>query len=278
MLNLDGVASMEASIMSGDDLNAGCVTLIEDILHPITVARRVMENTNHTFLGADGAMRFAKEQNIEILDPKGQLVTQHAKDALEAFKRDKAKGICTVNAKTEIGHVDEVENVGDVGTVGAVAIDSNGNIAVATSTGGMTGKIVGRIGDTPLLGSGTYADNNAGKIEKFVNNSGPSQKSVSHFKQGGVSTTGHGETIMRYNVAQKILQRIEYLNEDAQTATRNVLEKMTERLTHTAGAITIDANGNVGHYFTAKKMAWAYRKANQVYYGIRIGDNFVEPA
>lgn len=95
---------------------------------------------------------------------------------------------------------------------------------------------------------------------------------------GGVSTTGHGETIMRYCVAQKILQRIEYLGEHAQTATRNVLEKMTERLTYTAGAITIDASGNVGHYFTAKKMAWAYRKGDQVYYGIRSGDNFVEPA
>ncbi len=145
---------MEASIMSGDDLNAGCVTLVEDILHPITLARRVMEHTNHTFLGGDGAMRFAKEQGIEILNPKGQLVTKQAKDALEAFKRDKAMGLSTVNAKTEIG--------GDVGTVGAVAIDKNGNIAVATSTGGMTGKIVGRIGDTPLIGCGTYADNNCG--------------------------------------------------------------------------------------------------------------------
>lgn len=247
---------MEASIMSGDDLNGGCVTLVEDILHPITLARRVMENTNHTFLGGDGAMRFATEQGIEIIAPKGQLVTQHAKDALEAFKRDKAKGISTVNAKTEIGDSNVVQNFGDVGTVGAVAIDKNGNIAVATSTGGMTGKIVGRIGDTPLIGSGTYADNNC----------------------GGVSTTGHGETIMRYNVAHKILQRIEYLGEDAPTATRMVLEKMTQRLTYTAGAITIDASGNVGYYFTAKKMAWAYRKAGEVYYGIRNGDNFVEPA
>lgn len=152
---------MEASIMSGVDLNGGCVTLVEDILHPITLARRVMENTNHTFLGGNGAMRFAKEQGIPILSPKGQLVTQHAKDALEAFKRDQALGISTANAKTEIGHQDIVPDYG-VGTVGAVAIDKNGNIAVATSTGGMTGKIVGRIGDTPLIGSGTYADNNAG--------------------------------------------------------------------------------------------------------------------
>ncbi len=83
---------------------------------------------------------------------------------------------------------------------------------------------------------------------------------------------------MRYNVAQKILQRIEFLGEDAQTATRNVLEKMTKRLTYGAGAITIDADGNVGHYFTAKKMAWAYRKGNELRYGIRHGDDFVESA
>lgn len=153
---------MDASIMTGD-LNGGCVTLVEDILHPITLARRVMENTNHTFLGAEGAMKFAKEQGIPILHPKGQLVTQNAKDALEAFKRDQAMGISTVNAKTETGH--EVEKLyGEPGTVGAVAIDKDGNIAAATSTGGMTGKMLGRIGDSPLLGSGTYADNFFGKI------------------------------------------------------------------------------------------------------------------
>lgn len=83
---------------------------------------------------------------------------------------------------------------------------------------------------------------------------------------------------MRYNVAQKIVQRIEYLGEDAQTATRIVLEKMTERLSFKAGAITIDASGNVGYFFTAKKMAWAYRKGDELHYGIKDGDDFVEPA
>lgn len=140
--------------MSGEDLNAGCVTLVEDITHPITLARRVMTNTNHTLLGGDGAMRFAQEQGFEILEPKGQLVTQHAKDALKAFKAARDAGLSTADARTEIGEAGS--------TVGAVAIDRNGNIAVATSTGGMTGKIVGRIGDTPLIGSGTYADNKCG--------------------------------------------------------------------------------------------------------------------
>ncbi|KAG4074355.1 hypothetical protein HA402_008764 [Bradysia odoriphaga] len=256
VLNLDGVVSMDASIMSGGNLNAGCVTLVEDILHPITLARRVMENTNHTFLGGEGAMKFAKAQGIPILTPKGQLATQSAKDALEAFKRDRDMGISTVNAKTETGHSTVDKLYGEPGTVGAVAIDQFGNIAAATSTGGMTGKMVGRIGDSPLLGSGTYADNNS----------------------GGVSTTGHGETIMRYNVAQKIVQRIEFLGETAEVATRAVLEAMTDRLIQTAGAVTIDAGGNVGFFWTSEKMAWAYRKGDEVHFGIKHGEDYVEPA
>jgi len=256
VLNLDGVAALDASIMSGDNLNAGCVTLVEDILHPITLARRVMERTNHTFLGGEGVMQFARDQRIPILTPKGQLVTQASKDALVEFKRDQALGLSTYNAKTETGHQAIEKTYGEVGTVGAVAIDSNGNIAAATSTGGMTGKMVGRIGDSPLIGSGTYADNNS----------------------GGVSVTGHGETIMRYNVAQKIVQRIELLGEDAQTATRAVLEAMTARLTEVAGAITIDPMGNIGYYWTSEKMAWAYLKGDQVHYGIRQGDDFIEQA
>lgn len=161
VLNFDGVVAMDASIMSGDNLNAGCVTLVEDILHPITLARRVMENTNHTFLGGYGAMAFAKEQGIPILDPKGQLVTQRARDALDAYKS--SLGLTgSINANGDSSE----EIIPGFGTVGAVAIDRNGNIAAATSTGGMTGKMVGRIGDSPLLGSGTYADNYSGKFVK----------------------------------------------------------------------------------------------------------------
>lgn len=153
---------MDASIMSGDNLKAGCVTLVEDILHPITLARRVMERTNHTFLGGDGVMKFAKAQGIPILHPKGELATQAAKEALAAFKRDQEMGLSTINAKTETGHATTDKLYGEPGTVGAVAIDQYGNIAAATSTGGMTGKMVGRIGDSPVIGSGTYADNNSG--------------------------------------------------------------------------------------------------------------------
>lgn len=95
---------------------------------------------------------------------------------------------------------------------------------------------------------------------------------------GAVSTTGHGETIMRFNVAQRILQRMDLLKESAQTATETVLRDMAHRLTYTAGAITLDAKGNVGIGFNSEKMAWTYRKGSKIYSGIRHGDNFVEDA
>lgn len=252
MLTIDGNVELEASIMDGRNLHGGCVTGIKDILYPITVARRVMDKTNHNFLGGDGAMEFARNEGFEILKPPGQLVTPYALEALDEYKAELATGRDMTYAKTEIGHNENeiLRDIGEVGTVGAVAIDAHGNIAAATSTGGITGKLHGRVGDTPLLGSGTYADN-------FV---------------GGVSTTGHGETIMRFNVAQTIIKRMEFLKENAQTATTTSLEDMTKRLTGTAGAITISAKGEIGIHFTSEKMAWAYRKGNDIHYGIRKGE------
>lgn len=124
---------MEASIMDGRNLNAGCCTLVVDIHHPITLAKNVMEKTNHTYLGGEGVMRFAREQKFKIL-PQGSLVTEYAKEALEEFKRQHNAGLDTRNAPTEIGRRND-----EVGTVGALAIDQYGNVAAATSTGGITG-------------------------------------------------------------------------------------------------------------------------------------------
>lgn len=242
--------------MDGSNLNSGCCTLVEDILHPISLARLIMDRTKHVCLGADGAMQFAKEQGIEIMEPPGQLVTEYARQALEECKEDLRLGRDTINAKTEIGgHSKSGRDFGEVGTVGAVAIDKSGNIAVATSTGGMTGKLVGRIGDTPILGSGTYADN----------------------LLGGVSTTGHGETILKYNLAQRILNRMHYDKVDAQTATEETLKDMTARLNQKAGAITVSPNGEFGFYWTSKKMAWAYQEnLKEIHYGILQGEDYIE--
>ncbi|XP_055587956.1 probable isoaspartyl peptidase/L-asparaginase GA20639 [Uranotaenia lowii] len=246
VLTTEGNVEMEASIMNGSTLRAGCASLVKDIMHPISLARKVMD-TPHNFLAGAGVMQFAKEQGFEILHPPGQLVTDYAREALEEWKEDHKRG-GNLFARTEIGAVNKYKK-SEVGTVGAVAIDSQGNIAVATSTGGITGKFPGRIGDTPLVGAGTYADNNV----------------------GGVSTTGHGETIMKYCLAHAILKRIELLGEDAQKATENACKAMTERLIGTAGAITIDKEGKVGVAFTSTRMAWAYRQKSMMKYGIEQG-------
>lgn len=226
VLTTEGTVEMEASIMDGKTLKAGCVTGVVDIMHPITVARRVMDKTPHNFLGFHGANKFIKQQEFELVEP-GSLVTDHAVQALEHWKEDKKSGNLKF-AKTEIGHGKDEKGE----TVGAVAIDQYGNIAVATSTGGITGKLPGRIGDTPVIGGGTYADN----------------------RYGGVSTTGHGETIMKSCLAFDIIKRIDYLGEDAQTATETACKNMTEKCIGTGGAITIDSKGKVGVSFTSKRM------------------------
>ncbi|XP_046959528.1 probable isoaspartyl peptidase/L-asparaginase GA20639 [Vanessa cardui] len=234
VLNLKGQVEMEASIMCGKNLDVGAVTLIKDFLHPISIAHKVLTNSPHSLLGGEGAKMFALEMGFPTVPPES-LISENAKSALAEFLKHGEFG------RTEIGLRDE----GGVGTVGAVAIDCNGHIAVATSTGGMSGKAVGRIGDTPQIGSGTYADDNI----------------------GGVSTTGHGESILKYCLAHSIIKLMQSGN-DANTATKLAVNGMTERLKNTAGAITLSKSGDVGINFSSKRMAWAYIRSNKIYFGI----------
>ncbi|KAJ2945991.1 hypothetical protein O0L34_g4910 [Tuta absoluta] len=237
VLNLRGEVEMEASIMSGTKLDVGAITLVKDFMHPISIAHKILTDSPHSLLGGEGAKLFALEKGFKTVPPES-LISQHAKDALQKFLKHGEFG------RTEIGTSDE----GGVGTVGAVAVDANGVVAVATSTGGMSGKAVGRIGDTPQIGSGTYADDNI----------------------GGVSTTGHGESILKYCLAHSIIKLMDS-GVDANTATRNAVNDMTERLNNTAGAITLSKKGDVGVHFSSNRMAWAYVKENKVIYGIDQG-------
>ncbi|XP_050510558.1 isoaspartyl peptidase/L-asparaginase [Diabrotica virgifera virgifera] len=241
VLNLDGEVEMDASIMVGSTLSAGAVTVVKDIKHPISLARLVMEKTPHVLLAADGASKFAKDHGFPTTDPVS-LISPDAKKALAEFIR---KG----GDLTEIGH----KNPGDVGTVGAVALDCKGNLAAATSTGGINGKMVGRCSDTSLIGSGTYADDDF----------------------GAVSTTGHGDTIIKYCLAIAIIKDIEN-GKSAQEATEQNMKRMTKRLNNTAGAITLSKNGEPGIYFTSKKMAWMYQKGNELHYGINANEHKTE--
>ncbi|KAL5277574.1 hypothetical protein ACFFRR_002662 [Megaselia abdita] len=247
VLSWNGEVEMDAAIQNGADLSCGCVSVLKNILSPISVARMVMEKSRHNYLAGEGAMQFARCKDVEIL-PDGTLVTEKSKIALENFK----KAMSNSTLRNNLSWSDLT--FGEPGTVGAVAIDAEGNIAAATSTGGMTGKLPGRVGDSPIIGGGTIADN------QFV----------------GVSATGHGETFMRYTVAQKILALIEFKGFSAQQASEKVLNDMTARFNETGGVVSIDAKGGVGIHFTSKHMAWAYRRGSEMHYGITPGEDNVE--
>lgn len=146
--------------------------------------------------------------------------------------------------------------IGEGNTVGAVAIDEFGNIAAATSTGGLTGKMSARIGDAPIPGAGTYSDNNL----------------------GGLSATGEGEVIMKAVLVFDILKRMEYLGEDIQTAAQTACDEMLARFDGDGGVIGIDKNGNVAVAFSSEQMSWAYQKADRVFYGVNPGEAFDEKA
>lgn len=167
VLTSEGVVEMDASIMCGRTLNFGCICLVRDVLHPISLARLVMTKSRSKFLAEGAAIKFGREHGMRVLHPRGQLVTDFTSSVLQIFVKDQTRK----TKRDDFVH----EAVGETGTVGAVAIDKFGNLAVATSTGGIAGKMPGRIGDTPVLGCGTFCDNNF----------------------GGISTTGHGDILMR---------------------------------------------------------------------------------
>lgn len=145
--------------MCGRTLNFGAISIVREILYPISLARIVMQKSRHKFLSEDGAIKFARQNGMKVLHPPGQLVTDFISNVMENFINEHLK-------KTEHlkDHEKFIEAVGETGTVGACAIDLKGNIAVATSTGGISQKWSGRIGDTPCIGSGTYCDNKVAGI------------------------------------------------------------------------------------------------------------------
>lgn len=138
--------------------------------------------------------------------------------------------------------------------MGAVAIDRDGNIAAATSTGGLTGKHPGRVGDSPILGAGTYADN----------------------LLGGISVTGDGDIIMKVSLAYDIVKRMEYLGVGIEEAAEDALTAMSNRLDGTAGIVALDAAGNIGIAFNSEQMSWAFQRGNVVAYGVRKGEHLEE--
>jgi len=227
VLTEDRTVEMDALIMDGSNLDAGAVAGLKDVRYPIRLARKVMEETPHVMMIGEGANRTADEFGLERITQE-ELVTEEARLEFEEWSEKAEYG-------DSFGH----------DTVGSVALDRDGNIAAATSTGGVTGKKVGRVGDVPLIGSGGYADN----------------------RMGGVSTTGHGEAIMRVNLAKLVLTYME-MGMHIQEASEKALGYMALRVNGSGGLIALDADGNMGHAFTTKRMVWASIKDGELETGI----------
>jgi beta-aspartyl-peptidase (threonine type) len=214
--NHEGQNELDAAIMEGCEKKAGALAGVTHLKNPITAARTILEKSQHVFLMGAGAEEFARLHGVETVDPsyfRTEARWQELQEALAA---------------------DTFADPHQWGTVGAVAVDASGTVAAATSTGGLTNKRFGRIGDTPVLGAGTYADN----------------------RSGAVSATGHGEFFIRFAVAHEILSLIQYRGLSVADAADEVINKQLAYAGGKGGVIVLDPQGN---FAMARNCAGLYR-------------------
>lgn len=223
----EGINELDASIMDGSTLNAGAVAGVRTVKNPINLAREVMINSPHVMLSGIGAEQFAAERGLEIVDPK-YFYTESRMKALEKVK----KAPDHPDAKSATSFYDPMIKDSKFGTVGCAALDKHGNISAGTSTGGMTNKKWNRIGDSPIIGSGTYANN----------------------KTCGVSSTGWGEYFIRAQVAYDISALMEYKGLSLKEAAKEVIQNKLTSLGGTGGIVAIDHQGNVAMEFNTAGM------------------------
>ena len=233
-LNLDGRVECDAIVMNGATLRAGAASTLQRVKNPIQVARKILEHCPHMMLVAEGAERFAKEHGIPLCTSE-DLVSEAEREAWLKCREDK--------------HAAEHHRGHEQGTVGAVAIDRNGDLFAATSTGGTCCKLPGRVGDSPLIGCGCYADSEA----------------------GGVSCTGYGEAIMKIVMAKTAVDLLRQSEtcvdspadascgvSSAQLAARQAVHLLARRTHGTGGLILLDRNGDPGFAFNTPRMAYGY--------------------
>lgn len=239
-----GTNELDASIMDGKNLMAGAVTGIKNVKNPVSLARVVMEKSEHVFLSGAGAMEFAKKMNLEFAPDEYFFVQDRYDQLLQARESDQVV-LDHGNTRGTTGTPNSKK-----GTVGAVALDIHGNIAAATSTGGMTNKKFGRVGDSPIIGAGTYANNNTCAI----------------------SCTGHGEFFIRSVVAYDISCLMEYKGLSLKEACDIVVYQKLVNIGGEGGLVAIDAKGNIEMPFNSEGMYRAMRKSGgEIYLGIYKG-------
>lgn len=211
---------LDASIMDGRDLNAGAVTGVKIIKNPIKAALAVMNNSDHVMLSGKGAEEFAKKQKLDTVPNK---YFQTEKRLQDIKMKKKRQGSFSPN---------DDEKFSKMGTVGCVVLDKHGNLAAGTSTGGMTGKRWGRIGDSPVIGAGTYADN----------------------RTCAISCTGHGEFFIRYAVAHDMSASMEYQGISIEEAAKEIIHNKLKKAGGRGGLIGIDSQGNITMMFNTAGM------------------------
>lgn len=216
-----GKNEMDAAIMEGSTMKAGAVTGVRHIKNPISLARAVMEKSEHVMLVGDGAEEFAKKQGFTMI-PEKYFFTPERWKSLQKAKELEKQGTKPEKLPADKKH----------GTVGAVALDSKGNLAAATSTGGMTNKRWGRVGDAPIIGAGTFADN----------------------ATCAISCTGHGEYFIRTVVAHEVHALMKYKGLSVQQAADEVVLKTLVKIGGEGGLIAIDAKGNMAMPFNSEGM------------------------
>jgi len=226
-----GTNEMDASIMRGVDQNAGAVGGVTNVKHPISAARAIMEKSEHVMMSGIGAESFAAKNGLEIVDPE-YFYTERRWKSLQRILKSESE-------KTELSESDDLDK--KHGTVGCVALDNKGNIVAGTSTGGMTNKKFNRIGDSPIIGAGTFADN----------------------ATCGVSSTGHGEYFIRYTVARDIAAMMEYGNHTLAEAGEYIINDKLVKKGGTGGVVALDNKGNIAMPFNTPGMYRGYAKPSE---------------